>query len=223
MNITIDKEFKTLIPPLSAEEFNQLEANCLENGIQDSLKTWNGVLVDGHNRYEIAEKHGLEFKTEEMEFSGRTDAKLWIIKNQLGRRNLSTYDRSILALKLKPVIAEKAKEKQAEYHGNQHDGLHQKSDKEQVTTAKELAKVAGVSHDTIHKVETIEKSDNEEVKQAVRNKEMSINKAYHQIKGTSENKASQPQTEVREVEITVTNEDVMKNPIQAEDKEVEFI
>lgn len=223
MNITIDKEFKTLIPPLSAEEFDQLEANCLENGIQDSLKTWNGVLVDGHNRYEIAEKHGLEFKTEEMEFSGRTDAKLWIIKNQLGRRNLSTYDRSILALKLKPVIVEKAKEKQAEYHGNQHDGLHQKSDKEQVTTAKELAKVAGVSHDTIHKVETIEKSDNEEVKQAVRNKEMSINKAYHQIKGTSEKKASQPQTEVRDVEITVTNEDVMKNPVQAEVKEVKFI
>ena len=48
------------------------------------------------------------------------------------------------------MIAKKAKEKQAEYHGNQHDGLHQKSDKEQVITAKELAKVAGVSHDTIH-------------------------------------------------------------------------
>ena len=218
MNITIDKEFKTLIPPLSAEEFDQLEANCLENGIQDSLKTWNGVLVDGHNRYEIAEKHGLEFKTEEMEFSGRTDAKLWIIKNQLGRRNLSTYDRSILALKLKPVIAEKAKEKQAT-HTEQG---YQKSDKAE-HTVKELAKVAGVSHDTIHKVETIEKSDNEEVKQAVRNKEMSINKAYHQIKGTSEKKASQPQTEVRDVEITVTNEGVMKNPVQTEDKEVRFI
>lgn len=218
MNITIDKEFKTLIPPLSAEEFDQLEANCLENGIQDSLKTWNGVLVDGHNRYEIAEKHGLEFKTEEMEFSGRTDAKLWIIKNQLGRRNLSTYDRSILALKLKPVIAEKAKEQQV------RKSVSQKSvEQKPIDTQKELAKVAGVSHDTIHKVETIEKSDNEEVKQAVRNKEMSINKAYHQIKGTSEKKATQPQIEVRDVEITVTNEDVMKNPVQAEVKEVKFI
>lgn len=217
MTVIVDNEFRTLIPPLSEEEFNQLEENCLENGIQDSLKTWNGILVDGHNRYEIAQKHGLEFKTEEMEFSGRTDAKLWIIKNQLGRRNLSAYDRSVLALKLKPVIAEKAKEKQAT-HTEQG---YQKSDNAE-HTAKELAKVAGVSHDTIHKVETIEKSGDSELIDKVKKKEMSINKAYRQVKGTSEKKAPQPQTEVREVEVTVVNEDVMKNPVQAEDKEVKF-
>ena len=125
MNITIDKEFKTLIPPLSAEEFEQLEANCVENGIQDSLKVWNGILIDGHNRYEIAEKHRLEYKTEEMEFSSRDDVKLWIIKNQLGRRNLSAYDRSVLALRLKPILAEKAREKQST-HTEQG---YQKSDK----------------------------------------------------------------------------------------------
>ena len=216
MNVTIDKEFRTLIPPLSEEEFNLLESNCIENGIQDSLKTWNGILIDGHNRYEIAQKHGLEFKVEEMEFSGRTDVKLWIIKNQLGRRNLSAYDRSVLALKLKPVIAEKAKEQQ----GARTD-ICQKSDRCSIDTKKELAKVAGVSHDTIHKVETIEKSGNEEVKQAVRNKEMSIDKAYRDVKGLPPKKKSLPQTEVRDVEITVTNEDVMKNPIQAKAVEIE--
>ena len=137
MNIKIDSEFRTLIPPLTEEEFSQLEANCLENGIQDSLKVWDGILIDGHNRYEIAEKHGLEFKTEEMEFSGRTDAKLWIIKNQLGRRNLSTYDRSILALKLKPVIAEKAKAQQTRTAENR---VRQISDRQEIDTKKELAK-----------------------------------------------------------------------------------
>ena len=216
MNVTIDKEFRTLIPPLSEEEFNLLESNCIENGIQDSLKTWNGILIDGHNRYEIAQKHGLGFETEEMEFSGRTDVKLWIIKNQLGRRNLSAYDRSVLALKLKPVIAEKAKEQQ----GTRTD-ICQKSDKSSIDTKKELAKVAGVSHDTIHKVETIENSGNEEVKQAVRNKEMSIDKAYRDVKGLPPKKKSQPQTEVRDVEITVANEEVMKNPIQAKEVEIE--
>lgn len=216
MNVTIDKEFRTLIPPLSEEEFNLLESNCIENGIQDSLKTWNGILIDGHNRYEIAQKHGLGFETEEMEFSGRTDVKLWIIKNQLGRRNLSAYDRSVLALKLKPVIAEKAKEQQ----GARTD-ICQKSDKSSIDTKKELAKVAGVSHDTIHKVETIENSGNEEVKQAVRNKEMSIDKAYRDVKGLPPKKKSQPQTEVRDVEITVENEEVMKNPIQAKEVEIE--
>ena len=216
MNVTIDKEFRTLMPPLSEEEFNLLESNCIENGIQDSLKTWNGILIDGHNRYEIAQKHGLGFETEEMEFSGRTDVKLWIIKNQLGRRNLSAYDRSVLALKLKPVIAEKAKEQQ----GTRTD-ICQKSDKSSIDTKKELAKVAGVSHDTIHKVETIENSGNEEVKQAVRNKEMSIDKAYRDVKGLPPKKKSQPQTEVRDVEITVANEEVMKNPIQAKEVEIE--
>ena len=158
-------------------------------------------MIDGHNRYEIAKKHWLEFKTEEMEFESRDDVRFWIIKNQLGRRNLSAYDRSILALKLKPMVAKKAKEKQAEYHGNQYDGLHQKSDKEQITTAKELAKVAGVSHDTIHKVEVINNSDNEEVKQKVRNKEMSINKAFREIKGIPK-KVTVP-IEVNEPEETV--------------------
>lgn len=193
MSITIDKEFKTLIPPLSAEEFDQLEANCVENGIQDSLKVWNGILIDGHNRYEIAEKHDLKYKTEEMEFSSRDDVKLWIIKNQLGRRNLSAYDRSVLALKLKPVIAEKAKERMLS--GKADPG--QKSG--QGKTDKELAKVAGVSHDTIHKVEVIENSGDKELIGKVRNKETSINKAYREVKGLPPKQM--PQTKVIDMNV----------------------
>ena len=196
MKPIIDNEFRTLIPSLTKEEFLQLEANCLENGIQDSIKTWNGIVIDGHNRYEIAKKHRLEFKTEEMEFESRDDVRFWIIKNQLGRRNLSAYDRSVLALKLKPMIAEKAKENQKASGG----AVPQKSAKP-IDTRQELAKVAGVSHDTIHKVETIEKSGNEEVKQAIRNKEMSIDKAYREVKGVPK-KVTVP-IEVKEPEETV--------------------
>lgn len=220
MSIKIDNEFRTLIPPLTAEEFSQLEANCLENGIQDSLKTWDGILIDGHNRYEIAEKHGLEYKTEEMEFSSRDDVKLWIIKNQLGRRNLSTYDRSVLALKLKPVIAEMAKKNVLATQKNESASAYQKSDK-QIVTNKEVGRIAEVSHDTIHKVDVIENSGNDDIKNKVRNKEMSIDKAYREVKGLPPKKKSQPQTEVRNVEITVTNEDVMKNPVQVEERKVE--
>lgn len=219
MSIKIDNEFRTLIPPLTAEEFSQLEANCLENGIQDSLKTWDGILIDGHNRYEIAEKHGLEYKTEEMEFSSRDDVKLWIIKNQLGRRNLSTYDRSVLALKLKPVIAEMAKKNVLATQKNESASAYQKSDK-QIVTNKEVGRIAEVSHDTIHKVDVIENSGNDDIKNKVRNKEMSIDKAYREVKGLPPKKKSQPQTEVREAEIAVTNEDVMKNPLQVEEMEV---
>lgn len=111
MSITIDKEFESLIPPLSPEEFQQLEENCVKEGIRDALITWNGILIDGHNRFKIAAKHGLLWNEKRMEFADRNEAIRWIILNQFGRRNLSAYDRSVLALKLKPIIAEKAKER----------------------------------------------------------------------------------------------------------------
>lgn len=51
---------------------------------------------------------------------------------------------SELALKMKNVIQAKAKEKQAEFHGNQYkSGLLQKSDKVQIHTDDELSKLAG--------------------------------------------------------------------------------
>ena len=110
--ITIDNDFQNLIPPLTNEEFAQLESNILRDGIRDALITWHGILIDGHNRYRIAQKYGLTYRTVEKQFTDRNDAERWIILNQFGRRNLSAYDRSILALKLKPIIAEKAKEQQ---------------------------------------------------------------------------------------------------------------
>ena len=182
MSIKIDPEFKALIPPLSSEEFKQLEKNCVRDGIRDALVAWhapNGddILIDGHNRWQIAAMHGgIPFQIKRMDFADRADAVRWIILNQFGRRNLSAYDRSLLALKLKPIIAEKAKENQA----NHTEQGYQKSDKP-VTTAKELAKVAGVSHDTIHKVETIERKATPETKQLVREGKLSINQAFNSV------------------------------------------
>lgn len=175
----IDKEFESLIPPLSSEEFQQLEENILRDGIRESLVIWdNGedwILIDGHNRYKIAQKHNLPYNHRRMTFENREEAKEWIIRNQFGRRNLSAYDRSILALKLKPMIAEKAKEKE-------HDRKTtcQKSDKS-YDTKKELAQIAGVSHDTIHKVEAIEEKATDKTKQLIREGKLSINQAYNSV------------------------------------------
>ena len=181
--IKIDKEFESLIPPLSQEEFQQLEENCIRDGIRDPLVVWkvpNGdmILVDGHNRWKIAAKHGgMQFQIKEMRFDLRDDAKAWIIRNQLGRRNLPAYQRVMLVEQLKPMIAEKAKQQQIRKSVSQNS-VEQKP----IDTQKELAKIANVSHDTIHKVETIENSDNEFVKKQARNGEISINAAYAKIK-----------------------------------------
>jgi len=82
--------------------------------IQDSLKIWQGTLVDGHNRYEIAQAHNLEFKTVEMQFDSRDEAKIWIIKNQFGTRTMTPAMRVKIALTIEPIIAAKAKERMLE-------------------------------------------------------------------------------------------------------------
>ncbi len=89
--IEIDPEFKTLIPPLGAEERAQLEANLLAQGCRDPLVVWKGrnILLDGHNRYDLCTQHGIEFKTVDIELPDRNAAHDWIISNQLGRRNLT--------------------------------------------------------------------------------------------------------------------------------------
>lgn len=183
--IKIDKEFESLIPPLSPEEFKQLEENILRDGIREPLVMWrvpNGddFLIDGHNRWKIAAKHGgIPFDVKRMTFDTRDDVIQWIIQNQFGRRNLSAYDRSLLALKLKPLLARQAKKKEAE-----RKTTYQKSEKSPmptINTTKEVAKVAGVSHDTIHKVEVIEEKATPQTKQLIRDGKLSINQAYNSV------------------------------------------
>lgn len=176
--ITIDSEFKSIIPPLSAEEYDQLKENILRDGIRDALVVWNGVLLDGHNRYKIAQEYGLTYDVQEMAFNSRADAERWVILNQFGRRNLSAYDRSILGLRLKPIIAAKAKEKRVSMLKIGNAPVSQKSDEREINTNKEIAKAAGVSHDTIAKVEKIEAKAAPEIKAAVKSGTMSINQAY---------------------------------------------
>ena len=200
MSIVVDEEFKSLIPPLSPDEYSQLEENIVRDGIRDPLVVWhvpNGddILIDGHNRFEISIKHaGIPFQIKRMTFDLRKDVIRWIILNQFGRRNLSAYDRSVLTLKLKPLIAERAKENMLATQKNESASAFQKSDK-QVNTAKELAKIAGVSHDTIHKVETIENSGNELVKRQAKSGEISINKAYNIVTDKVDKSPKQLQTE----------------------------
>ena len=91
LHLAIDPEFASIIPPLREEEQKQLEENILADGVViNPLIVWNGVIVDGHNRYRILQQHPeLQFTTYEKAFSDRYEAIAWICKNQLGRRNLT--------------------------------------------------------------------------------------------------------------------------------------
>ena len=91
LHLTIDPEFANKIPPLREEELEQLEENILADGVViNPLIVWDGVIVDGHNRYRILQKHPeIQFTTYEKKFPDRYAAIAWICKNQLGRRNLT--------------------------------------------------------------------------------------------------------------------------------------
>ncbi|MCC8075256.1 MAG: hypothetical protein LIO95_04815 [Clostridiales bacterium] len=96
--LKIDPEFADQIPPLTEEEFRQLKANILSDGeVINPIIVWNGVIVDGHNRFRVLEKHPeVPYKTFEKQFSDRSEVVAWICKNQLGRRNLTPVQRKYL-------------------------------------------------------------------------------------------------------------------------------
>jgi len=146
--IKIDREFQNLIPALSIEERDQLEANIVEHGgARDPLVVWQrddagDILLDGHNRYEICERLGLPYEVEHLEFDTRDEAADWIDRNQLGRRNLSKQDYKLLLGR---------RYNRAKKQGERNDLTSgQNAPKSERTSAK-LAKEHGVDEKTVRR------------------------------------------------------------------------
>ena len=176
--LTIDPEFRDLIPPLNDDELTMLEESIVANGCESPLIVWNGVIVDGHNRHAICQKHNIPFAVTEKEFSSREDAMLWMLRNQLGRRNLNSYQRSDLVLKLEPLMASEAKLRK----GQRTDlGQNSAPGSQMGKTSHKLAEMAGVSHDTIKKVKKLNEAADEETKSKLRRGEVTVHKAYTEL------------------------------------------
>ena len=108
MKLTIDHELAALIPPLRPEERAGLEASLLAEGCRDPIVTWGGTILDGHHRYAICTEHGIEFAVVERDFNDRGDARIWCLRNQGGRRNLTDDQRAMLAIVLQEALSEQA-------------------------------------------------------------------------------------------------------------------
>lgn len=191
LDIRVDPEFQALIPPLTEKEFKQLRENILEVGeVYDPLITWQGILIDGHNRWKIIQENPeIRYTCIEVVFVSRNEAILWIINNQLGRRNLNKADAILLAQKRGEVIAEEAKAKQSAAGGDKRSEAYKetasvKNDKSEtapIDTRKEVAKLAGVSTGTVAQFEQVQKKAPELVDK-IRAGEMTIGGAYKEIK-----------------------------------------
>lgn len=171
VKLKIDKEIHAVIPPLSTEEFEQLVANITKDGCRDPIVLWkgHGIIVDGHNRYEICQTQGIGFRTVERDFKDKDAVILWVIRNQLGRRNLTPMVRAELALRLKPQVAQQAEQRMKS--GYPAPILAQGQ------TRDSIAEIAGVSHGTIAKVEQIHSDAVPAIQDMARTGEVSVNAA----------------------------------------------
>jgi hypothetical protein len=185
----IAPELKALIPPLSPDEYAQLEQNILADGCRDPLVLWDDYLLDGHNRFEICIKHGLPYTTVQQEgLTTLNDALIWIAKHQLGRRNITDFVRAELALLIKPALAEQAKDRQISSLKQGESPVCLNSVKREIRTDDVVAKLAGVSRDTVQKVEKIKEKASPKVLADVRSGEISINAAAKTIEVAKEPK-----------------------------------
>ena len=190
MNITINEELRAFIDPLTAIEQAALERSLLAEGCRDALVLWGETLIDGHNRYELCQRHNIPFRTvQNSSFSSLDDVMLWMIDNHLARRSVSDFQRGVLALRKKEIVT--ARSAQRADAANQTDKTS-KTDKAAEPAAEEakavdagppwntredVAKAARVSSNTISQIERIQKAAAPQLVEAVRAGTISINAA----------------------------------------------
>ena len=183
-----DPIFQSLIPPLSDSELQRLEESILSLGrCRDPLKVWKDTIIDGHNRYAICQKHNIPFRLQKVNFASKKDAELWIVQNQLGRRNLTNVARIKLVLHMETLLKEKAK---LNRKGCQGAPVHRR---------KVMAKAATVSERTMYWFTKVRLHGTPELMQKVESGELSIFKAYCEATG---NTGAKPPPQAPALEVT---------------------
>ena len=145
--LRVAPKFRDKIPPLTQEEFKQLEENILNDGeVYEPITVWNGVIVDGHNRWKIIQAHpDIPYRVREMDFPDEWAAYDWMYSKQLGRRNLTESQRLYMI------------GKKQEARKNTHGGDRKSSDHfgHLITgrSRKAIADELGVSEGTVQRAE----------------------------------------------------------------------
>jgi hypothetical protein len=193
MTITINEDLRAYIDPLTEDEYAALERSLLAEGCRDALVLWGDILVDGHNRYGICQKHGIPFNTiQNRTFESMEDVHLWMIDNHLGRRSVSDFQRGVLALRKKEIVAARLAQEQASQPVEKPAGADAaaQSKPEPVLTREAIARTARVSSATLGQIEKIQKTAAPELVSAVKSGMISINAAAAVASLSSEQQAA---------------------------------
>jgi hypothetical protein len=192
MNIIVSPELKAYIDPLTSDEHEALERSLLAEGCRDALVLWGETLVDGHNRYGICQKHGLPFQTvQNTRFQSMDDVHLWMIDQHLGRRSVSDFQRGVLALRKREILAERRAQAQAAEPSpdgavsadsstapwaasGESDGLPAAKS---LNSREDIAKAARLSSSQVVMIEKIQKQAAPELVEALKAGTLSLNAA----------------------------------------------
>lgn len=176
--ITVNEELKAYIDPLTSDEYAALERSLLAEGCRDALVLWGDLLIDGHNRYGICQKHGIAFNTRQNEtFKSMDDVHLWMIDNHLGRRSVSDFQRGILALRKKEILSTRVAQVKESTPADADAETSTASTAEPPLKRDVIAKEARISSVTLGQIEKIQKTATPELVQAVKTGVVSINAA----------------------------------------------
>lgn len=169
-------ELAGLLPPLSGDQLAALEADILENGCYSPIiVNEDMVVIDGHNRKAVCEKHGIPYRMVVFSFADLLEAKQWALDTQKGRRNLDKWELGKIALLLKPDIEARARENMSA--GG--EGLAKLPNLPPVNTRKELADAVGLGERTMGKVMQLDEHAPAAVREALDSRDLSIHQGYN--------------------------------------------
>ena len=178
-------EMASLLPPLREEQLAALEADLLQNGCYSPIiVNEDMILVDGHNRQALCEKHNIPYTMSVFSFEDLLEAKQWALDTQRGRRNLDKWELGKIALKLKPEIEAKAKANMSAGGGDQKSeraksgSVNSPNPISAVDTRKEMAQAVGIGEQTMGRIVQIDEHAPAAVREALDRKELSINQGY---------------------------------------------
>ncbi|KAF3999519.1 hypothetical protein [Glaciimonas immobilis] len=180
MTLTINEDLRAYIDPLTEDEFTALERSLLTEGCRDALVLWGDLLVDGHNRYSICQKHEIPFNTiQSQTFTSLDDVHLWMIDNHLGRRSVSDFQRGVLALRKKEIVSSRMAQAPAKPASEESAAVDAtaKSEREPPWNREAVARSARMSSATLGNIEKIQKTAAPELVNAIKSGVISINAA----------------------------------------------
>jgi hypothetical protein len=190
--LTVNPQFRNFLPELNQNQKQELEKDIIVRGCLSPIivQKDTNIILDGHNRYDICVRNNIKFETVSLDLSDEADIKIWMLKHQLNRRDLSLYEKIILALKMNDHFSKLAAEKRNSKLKNStadNPNSDERENLQEMNTNKYLAKLCNVSHNTIAQVKRIEKKIGDNTRRELIEQKTSINKVYTDLLKDEEN------------------------------------